>query len=125
MIVDKTLNVSGYKNVFAIGDCIEMRDERGNILPPTAQSAERSAEYVAKAIRSRIDNAEPEIFHASVMGMFVALGGKYAVGEVFTFIKVRGSMAFFLKKAITYAYYIGLRLRINTGFKNRVRNRDI
>lgn len=125
LIVDKTLNVSGYKNVFAIGDCIEMRDERGNILPPTAQSAERSAEYVAKAIRSRIDNAEPEIFHASVMGMFVALGGKYAVGEVFTFIKVRGSMAFFLKKAITYAYYIGLRLRINTGFKNRVRNRDI
>jgi len=125
LIVDKTLNVSGHKNVFAIGDCIEMRDEHGTILPPTAQSAERSAEYVAKAIRTRIQRKEPEPFRANIMGIFVALGGKYAVGEVFKFIKVQGYTAYLLKKAITYGYYKGLKLRINTGFKNRIKNKNI
>lgn len=125
LVVDKTLNVSGYKNVFAIGDCVEMRDEHSKILPPTAQSAERSAEYVAKAIKTRIEKKEPEPFKANIMGMFVALGGKYAVGEVFKFIKVQGYTAYLLKKAITYGYYKGLKLRINTGFKNRIKNKTI
>ena len=118
-IVDKTLNISGYKNVFAIGDCVEIRDKNEKILPPTAQTAERSAEYVADAIIKRINSQEPQEFKATVMGMFVALGGKYAVGEVFKFIKVSGYSAYLLKKAITYGYYLGLRLRINTGFRNR------
>ncbi|OIP53884.1 MAG: pyridine nucleotide-disulfide oxidoreductase [Helicobacteraceae bacterium CG2_30_36_10] len=125
LVVDKTLNVSGYKNVFAIGDCVEMRDEHSKILPPTAQSAERSAEYVAKAIKTRIEKKEPEPFKANIMGMFVALGGKYAVGEVFKFIKVQGYTAYLLKKAITYGYYKGLKPRINTGFKNRIKNKTI
>jgi NADH dehydrogenase len=101
-----------------------MRDEDNNILPPTAQTAERSAEYVAGVIRNRIDGVESKPFNANVMGMFVALGGKYAVGEIFRFIKVKGYLAYLLKKAITYAYYIGLKLRINTGYKNRIKQRD-
>jgi NADH:ubiquinone reductase (H+-translocating) len=121
LIVSDTLNIGTYNEVFAIGDCIEVRDRDGNILPPTAQIAERSAEYAAKAITSRLQNEELEPFDASVMGMFVALGGKYAVGEVFKYIKVNGYQAYLLKKAITYAYYIGLKLRINTGFKNRIK----
>jgi len=123
-IADKTLNVLGTKDIFAIGDCVEMRNEDGSMLPPTAQSAERSAEYVAKAIRSRIDGIDVENFSMSMMGVFVALGGKNAVGEVFKFIKVKGYLAYLLKKAITYAYYIGLKFRINTGFKNRIKNKD-
>jgi NADH dehydrogenase len=123
-IVDKTLNIKNIKDVFAIGDCVEMRDEDNNILPPTAQTAERSAEYVAGVIRNRIDGVESKPFNANVMGMFVALGGKYAVGEIFRFIKVKGYLAYLLKKAITYAYYIGLKLRINTGYKNRIKQRD-
>ena len=115
------LNVEGYKEVFAIGDCVEIKDNEGNVLPPTAQIAEKSAEYVAKTLRQRIDGAPSQPFDADVQGIFIALGGKYAVGEVFKFIKVKGYVAYLLKKAITYAYYLGLRFRINTGFKNRIR----
>ena len=122
-IVNKTLNIKNSRDVFAIGDCVEIRDESDNILPPTAQTAERSAEYVAKVIRERIDGVESKAFTMSIMGMFVALGGKHAVGEVFKVIKVKGYIAYLLKKAITYAYYVGLRLRINTGFKNRIKHR--
>lgn len=119
LIVSETLNIGVHKDAFAIGDCIEIRDKKGALLPPTAQIAERSAEYVADALKARLQGREPKPFDASVMGVFVALGGKYAVGELFGFIKVSGYKAYLLKRAITYAYYLGLKLRINAGFKIR------
>jgi len=119
LIGDEYLNINSYKNAFAIGDCIEIRDKDAKLLPPTAQIAERSAEYVAEAIVARINETEVKAFDASVMGVFVALGGKYAVGEMFGLIKVSGYKAYLLKRAITYAYYLGLKLRINAGFKIR------
>lgn len=123
LIPDATLNIRGKKNVFALGDCVEVRDNSGNILPPTAQIAEKSAEYVAKTIRKRVDGDRVKAFDANVSGIFVALGGKYAVGEMFKYIKVKGYKAYLLKKAITSAYHLGLRLRINTGFKNRIKEK--
>ncbi|MCW8895662.1 MAG: FAD-dependent oxidoreductase [Sulfurimonas sp.] len=121
-IPDSQLNIQGKKNVFALGDCVEIKDNNGNILPPTAQIAEKSAEYAAKTIRQRIDGHKSKPFNGKVEGVFVALGGNYAVGEMFGFIKVKGYKAYLLKKAITSAYHFGLRLRINTGFKNRIKN---
>lgn len=120
-IPDKQLNVNNYKNVFAIGDCVEIRDAQDNILPPTAQIAEKSAEYVAECIRKRIDGKDAQPFHANVSGLFIALGGEYAVGEMFKYVKVKGYVAYLLKKAITHAYYLGLHFRINTGYKNRIK----
>ena len=123
-IPNSTLNIGNRENVFAIGDCVEIKNAAGEVLPPTAQTAERSAEYVADAIRRKIDNQEIKPFNSSVLGVFIALGGKYSAGELFGFIKVSGYSAYLLKKAITKAYYLGLRLRINAGYKNRIK-RDI
>ena len=120
-IPDKKLNIHDTKNVFAVGDCVEIRDKNGNILPPTAQIAEKSAEYAAKSIIQRIAGKESPSFDAKISGIFVALGGKYAVGEIFGFLKVKGYWAYLLKKAITYAYFLGLHLRINAGYKNRIK----
>lgn len=122
-IPDEMLNIGTKENVFAIGDCVEIRDAKQNILPPTAQTAERSAEYVAESIRKKIDKKNIKPFDAKVLGVFIALGGNWASGELFGVIKVKGYSAYLLKKAITYAYYLGLRLRINTGYKNRIKNR--
>ena len=120
-LTDDMLRIQGQNNVFAIGDCVEVRDARGEILPPTAQIAEKSAEYAAHAIHMLLQGKTPRAFDASVSGIFIALGGHYAVGEMFGFIKVKGYWAYLLKKAITYAYYLGLHLRINTGYKNRIK----
>lgn len=116
------MTLQGHEDVFAIGDCVEIKDDKGNMLAPTAQIAEKSAEHVAKSIRNKIEGKPIEPFSGGVSGIFIALGGKYAVGEIFTHIKVKGYVAYLLKKAITHAYYLGLRLRINTGFKNRIKN---
>jgi len=118
-VVDEQLRIPDEPHVFAVGDCVEIRNAKGDILPPTAQIAERSAEYAADAIKRVLQNEKPKPFNASVQGLFVALGGEYAVGEMFKFIKVKGYTAYLLKKMITYTYYLGLKLRVNTGFKKR------
>jgi NADH dehydrogenase len=123
-IPNSRLNIGNRENVFAIGDCVEIKNAAGEVLPPTAQTAERSAEYVADAIIRKMDKQEIKPFNSSVLGVFIALGGKYSAGELFGFIKVSGYSAYLLKKAITKAYYLGLRLRINAGYKNRIK-RDI
>ncbi len=125
LIADSELNILDTKNVFAIGDCVELRDSEGEVLPPTAQTAEKSAEYVAEVIRKRMRGDEVEAFDMNVAGMFIALGGKYAVGEMFHCIKVKGYVAYLLKKAITYGYYIGLNVRINAGYKNRIKQASV
>ncbi|MDH4945312.1 FAD-dependent oxidoreductase [Sulfurimonas sp. C5] len=116
-ICDETLRIT--KNIFAVGDCVELKDSKDAILPPTAQTAERSAEYVVKTINQLLSNEDIETFRARVDGVFVALGGYYAVGELFQYIKVKGKLAYLLKKLITKSYYIGLKLRLNTGFMRR------
>ena len=116
-ICDNTLRVE--KNIFTIGDCCELKNADGKLLPPTAQTAERSAEYVAQSITKLMGNKPLEPFKTRVDGVFVALGGDYAVGEMFNIIKVKGHLAYMLKKLITKSYYIGLKLRLNTGFVKR------
>lgn len=117
LIVNNYLNIKNYSNAYAIGDCVEIHDSSGKILPPTAQIAERSAEYVADAIINSTEDLKP--FSASVLGVFVALGGKYAVGEIFGKIRVKGYLAYLMKKGITFTYHKGLSLRINAGYKIR------
>ncbi len=118
-IVDEYMRIPAEECVFAVGDCVEIHDAQGHVLAPTAQTAERSAEYVARCIRGMMHHQELKPFNASVDGVFVALGGKYAVGEMFKLIKVKGYAAYLLKKMIVSVYHIGLKLRVNTGFKKR------
>ena len=119
--VNKYLNIENTINVFAIGDCIEIIDKHGVIQAPTAQLAEKSAEYVSKSIIRQMKNQDIDSFDTQSEGVFVALGGHYAVGEIFNFIRVKGYSAYLLKKLITYSYYLGLKFRINTGYKNRIK----
>ena len=117
LVVNTYLNIGKYTNAYAIGDCVEIHDSSDKILPPTAQVAERSAEYVADAIINPKEELKP--FSASVLGVFVALGGKYAVGEMFGKIRIKGYLAYLMKKGIIFTYHKGLSLRINAGYKIR------
>lgn len=102
-----------------MGDCVELKDAKERLLPPTAQTAEKSAGYVALSIKKALKGKQSKPFTAKVDGVFVALGGEYAVGSLFNIIRVKGYKAYLLKKLITKGYYLGLKLRINTGYKKR------
>lgn len=119
IITDAYLNIPGRKNIFAIGDCAQIKDKAGTILPPTAQVAEKSAAYVAKSIQKIIQHQAVDTFNAKVDGVFVALGGEYALGVMYDKIKVKGYLAYLLKKLITRFYRLGLELKVNAGYKKR------
>jgi len=120
-IVNDDFTVGIYKHVYAIGDCIELRDSSGGVLPPTAQMAEKAAAYVAKEIKDKITGTDQtKAFDAKMDGLFIALGGNYAAGILYDKIKVSGSLAFLLKKFITRVYRLGLEIKVNAGYRQRI-----
>lgn len=119
IIPDETLRLQGSKDIFCIGDCTEIKDAKGVLLPPTAQVAEKSAAYVAKSITRLNEEKSLEPFHAKVDGVFVALGGEYALGILFKRIRVKGYLAYLLKKLISRSYRFGLEIKVNAGYKKR------
>jgi len=120
-IVNDDFTVGEHQHVYAIGDCIELRDSSGGILPPTAQMAEKAAAYVAKEIKDKISGtSQPKAFDAKMDGLFIALGGNYAVGTLYDKIKVSGTIAFLLKKLITRVYRLGLEIKVNAGYRQRI-----
>ena len=118
-VTDEFLQIA--PNVYGVGDCTELKDKNDKLLPPTAQTAERSAEYIVNAIYKKINNHKIKPFTMKIDGVFVALGGSYAIGEMFGFIRVKGSFAYLLKKLITKTYYLGLKFRLNLGFNKRTK----
>ena len=119
VLPEKNLEIPNMKDVFVIGDCAQISDKEGNILPPTAQVAEKSAAYVAEVIINREKGESTPPLKTSIDGLFIALGGKYAVGILFDRIKVEGYLAYILKKAITLFYRYGLEIKVNAGYKKR------
>lgn len=113
LIVDEYLKID--KNIFAIGDCAQILDINGNILPSTAQIAEQSAEYVAKII----SNKTKDRFNGKIYGMFIALGKNYAVGHILNRIFLKGRLANFVKMVITYLYSFNIKIKVNSGYRKR------
>ncbi len=118
IIPDEYLHLQGSENIFCIGDCTQIKSQE-KLLPPTAQTAEKSAQYVAKAIIAKTKNKSYPIFKAKIDGYFVALGGNYAIGMLYEKIKVEGYLAYLLKKLITRVYRHGLEIKVNAGYKKR------
>ncbi|QOG13127.1 NAD(P)/FAD-dependent oxidoreductase [Arcobacter sp. FWKO B] len=107
-IVDDLYNIENEKNIFAIGDVAYITAD-DTIIPPTAQSAEQSGTIVAKNIIKMAHNQEPIKKAPIIRGMFIALGGKYAVGTIYDKIVFKGYFAYLIKKFITNFYKVFLK----------------
>jgi len=118
--VTPSLNIPGYEEIFAIGDVALIKDENAKPLPPTAQIAEKSAEYAAKSIKNALEKRRTEPFRGRLDGMFIALGGRYAAAEIFGF-RFSGAAAYYMKRLITFIYFLGINLRANAGYRVRRR----
>lgn len=119
IIPDAYLRLQGCEHIFAVGDCCQIKNASQTLLPPTAQIAEKSAQYVADVIEKSATSKHYTPFDAKVDGVFVALGGQYAIGLLYQKIKVEGYLAYLLKKLITRFYRFGLELKVNAAFKKR------
>ncbi len=113
--VNDHLNVRGHANIYAIGDIAHICTEEGKMIPPTAQLAQRSAEHVAKNIILSLKGQPKKPFHFSPKGVMIALGGEYGAGILPGGIKVKGYLAYLVKKAIFWLYTAPLRRRSAIG----------
>lgn len=104
LIVDEYLRVGMYEGVFAAGDIAELREMDGELLPPTAQSAEQSGTCAAENILASIENREMRRAKIRMEGMMVALGGNYAAISLFGVIRISGLLGYWVKRVIMRGY---------------------
>ncbi len=109
------LQVQGYDNVFAIGDCTTIYNE-GKIVAPTADTAEQMADICSKNIKNLIES-KPLIEHKiKSRGILIALGRRYAVAKIFG-IYISGYFAYIMKKGVEKIYEKRLDIRSRRGCK--------
>ncbi len=113
--VDRYLNIPNHPNIYAIGDITNAMDEEGKFIPPTAQLAERGGELAAANILRTLSGKAKRPFRYKNQGVMIALGGEYGAGLLPGGIKVKGYLAYLIKKAIFHLYSSPLRRRSSIG----------
>ena len=97
VVVDKFLKLKNHPNVFALGDCASIMDERtGKPYPPTAQHAVREAKIVSENIISsvRAKNSQKSFVYQS-KGSMAKIGKRNGVALLMG-NKIHGFAAWFL-----------------------------
>ena len=97
ILVDKFLRIKNHPQVFALGDCASITDERtGKPYPPTAQHAVREAKIVSENITSSIkgnDSQKPFVYQSK--GSMAKIGKRNGVALLMG-RRIHGFTAWFL-----------------------------
>lgn len=115
LIVDEMLNIPTHEDIYAVGDIAQALTKEGKFIPPTAQLAERSAEHAVENILRSLNKKSKRPFHFKNQGVMIALGGEYGAGLLPGGIKVKGYLAYLIKKTIFRLYSNPLRRRSAIG----------
>jgi len=111
--VGPDLSLPGLPEVFAIGDTALSDAWNGAPVPGLAPAAKQGGEYVAGVIRARVDGrAPPPPFRYHHLGSLATIGRKAAVAD-FGFVRLSGSIAWWLWGAVHLGFLVGLRNRIS------------
>ncbi|PUZ31890.1 NAD(P)/FAD-dependent oxidoreductase [Staphylococcus arlettae] len=100
IVTNQDLTISGYDNIFVIGDCsafIPAGEERP--LPTTAQIAMQQGEHTAKSIQNILEGQPTSEFEYVDRGTVCSLGANDGVGVVYG-KDIQGKKAAFMKKVI-------------------------
>jgi NADH dehydrogenase len=99
---EPTMQVKGYKNLWAAGDCSAVPLEDASISPATAQFAMRQGALLGKNIVASQSSKPLEPFRYKSLGEMASLGHRNAVGKVLGF-NVSGFLGWLMWRA-TYLY---------------------
>lgn len=115
LIVDEYLSLPTCEKVFAAGDIAELRDKKGNLVPPSAQSAGQSAEHAASNIIALIKSERMIPSNLRMRGVLIALGGKYASVSLLGWIRLSGLLGHWIKMIVMRSYRLRIHLQCAKG----------
>ncbi|MGY3693463.1 NADH dehydrogenase [Bradyrhizobium sp. USDA 3240] len=109
--VEPDLTVPGHPDIFAVGDTVTIKDPDGNPVPGIAPAAKQEGRYVAALIKARLDGKTLPPFRYKHAGSLAQIGKKKAVID-FGWLKLRGSLAWWIWGLAHIYFLIGVRHRI-------------
>lgn len=114
---DLTLQVDGYSDIWALGDCAAVPDPAGGsgFSPPTAQFAVRQGHTVGHNIVATIRGLPKKKFAFKELGKMSALGHRRAVAQLFGKINLQGFIAYVFWRTVYWMKLPGFDRKIKVG----------
>lgn len=116
IIVNEYMQSDTYDNIFAIGDAAEIRNRKDEIMPPNVTIARISGINAGKNILNKIKNKRLIKCDPKLDGILIALGGKFAAGNIYGLFHVQGRIAYEIKKYVFDSYRKPLIKLIKSGY---------
>ena len=116
LIVNEYLQTLKYNNVFAIGDIAQIKNENDEIMPPNVTVARASGINAGKNILNIIEQKDMIKCDPKLEGTLIALGGKYAVCDLYGMIQVKGLLGYLIKQYVFFMYKFPLLKYIKNGY---------
>jgi len=110
--IEKTTEVSGIKNIYAVGDMMYLEDPEGNPYPMLIPVAQQQAILAAKNILADLKSEPPQEFTYHDRGSMATIGRSRAVAYIYNKIQLKGFLA--------WVAWLFLHLMTLLGFRNRV-----
>jgi NADH dehydrogenase len=103
-------DLTGFPEIFVIGDTAAVNDAAGRQVPGVAPAAKQMGRYVARAIRLLLVDSHPGPFRYSDPGNIATLGRSAAVADLGR-VKLTGSIAWLLWSFAHLWFLVGFRNR--------------
>lgn len=116
IVVTETLQSAEYPNVFAIGDVAQIHDKEGKVCIPNVTTARESGTGAARNLLRVLAGEEPRPVYPTLEGTLIALGGFYAVGDLYGKLSVSGFIGYAIKKFVFYRYRLPLLRYLKNGY---------
>ncbi len=110
--VEPDLTVPGHPDIFAVGDTTIVTGPDGNPVPGIAPAAKQEGRYVAATIKARLKGEKLPPFRYKHAGSLAQIGKRLAVID-FGWLKLRGTIAWWIWGIAHIYFLIGLRNRLS------------
>jgi NADH dehydrogenase len=109
---NRDLSVSGYENVYALGDVAQVKAPDGKPLPGLAQVAKQQGQYLGRALARKIATGIPlPEFKFHDRGNVAVIGRHAAVAD-FSWVRLTGTLAWMLWALVHIYLLAGLQHRL-------------
>ncbi|MEA3290578.1 MAG: FAD-dependent oxidoreductase [Campylobacterota bacterium] len=116
IVVDNNLKSINYNNVFVAGDIAQIKDSKGENMPANVTVARASGTDAGINVLRSIKKQALKKCDPKLEGTLIALGGKYAVCDLYGVVKVKGFIGYLIKQYVFFRYKLPLLKYIKKGY---------